>query len=236
MRDDDLPTLDPTLEATATGVDRLVGGPLVAAGVVLAWVAVGVAVALHARRRGHDARPWVGLGLALGPLSLPLLRAHRSRRVEPLVVAPGSGGDGGSGGTVLVAVLGDPLDAADVDPLLRSRTADDVVLCRAVTPEAIAATDPTRPRDTWDPSAAAAAADLERAALLLPSADPRLVLLPGAPNDAVRRHAAAIGADPVVVLGEPRQQRGLARSGDRTMVVTSPAEARGDLPGRDDAP
>ena len=40
--------------------------------VVLAWAAIGVVVAFLMRRRGHDLFVWLVLGVALGPLVVPL--------------------------------------------------------------------------------------------------------------------------------------------------------------------
>ena len=46
--------------------------------VALTWVAIGVVVAFLMRRRGHDFSVWLVLGVALGPLSVPLA-VERSR-------------------------------------------------------------------------------------------------------------------------------------------------------------
>jgi len=202
---------------------RLASEPLLVAAVFGAWVAVGLSVAAIAIRLGHERRVWIGLGIALGPVSAALLALHRSARMRPapVVVEPGSPGDGDV--SVLVALLGHAEDAAEAGPLLRAQGAQLglVTLCRAVEVEAVG-TDPD-----WADRREAAIRVLRDGALFLGPVRPSLVLLPGPAGDVIARYALRHGFDHVVVLGDHRVQRtviGHPMLRRRLMLVSSRAE------------
>lgn len=210
------------LAQTGSDSTRLASEPLLVAAVFAAWVLAGLGVAIVAVRLGHERRVWIGLGIALGPVSLALLALHRSPRLRPapVVVDPGAPGRGDV--SVLVAVLGEAEDAAEVGPLLRAQ-GDQlglVTLCRAI--EVEAATDP-------DSAASRESAErvLRDGALFLGGVQPSLVLLPGPAGDVIARYALRHGFDHVVVLGDHRVQRaviGHPLLRRRLMLVSSRGE------------
>lgn len=67
--------------------------------VVVCWVLVGAGTAYLMRRRGHDLRVWLALGIVLGPLVIPLAiernRFHRvaERQLQDIPTPPQEGFD-----------------------------------------------------------------------------------------------------------------------------------------------
>lgn len=210
------------LADTGSDASRLASEPLVVAALFSGWVVAGLAVALIASRLGHERRVWLALGVALGPVSLALLLLHRSPRLRPapVVVHPGSPAHGEV--SVLIALLGDPEDAAEAAPLLRAQgdQLGPVTLCRSVEVETV--TD-----DGWADRKAAAIRTLTDGALFLGGIRPSLVLLPGPAADVIARYAVRHGFHHVLVLGDRRVQRsviGDPRMRSRLMLVSSPGE------------
>ena len=210
------------LADTGSDSTRLASEPLLVAAVFGAWVVAGLAVATVAIRLGHERRVWIGLGIALGPVSLALLALHRSPRLRPSPVVIDPGAPGGGDVSVLVALLGAREDAAEAGPLLRAQ-GDQlglVTLCRAVEVEAV--TDPD-----WAERHESAERVLRDGALFLGGVRPSLVLLPGPAGDVIARYALRHGFDHVVVLGDHRVQRtviGHPLLRRRLMLVSSRAD------------
>ena len=210
------------LADTGSDASRLASEPLVVAALFAGWIVAGLAVAVAAARLGHERRVWMALGVALGPASLAFLLLHRSPRLRPapVVVQPGSPAAGEV--SVLIALLGDPEDAAEAAPLLRAQgdQLGQVTLCRSVEVETV--TD-----DGWADRKAAAVRALTDGALFLGGIRPALVLLPGPAAEVIARYAVRHGFDHVVVLGDRRVQRSVIddpRMRSRLMLVSSPSE------------
>jgi hypothetical protein len=214
--------VSPVLADTGSETTRLASEPLLVAAVFGAWVLAGLAVAGVAIRLGHERRVWLALGFALGPVSIALLALHRSPRLRPAPVVVEPGAPGGGDVSVLVALMGEPEDAAEAGPLLRAQ-GDQlglVTLCRAVEVEAV--TDPD-----WQDRKDDAVRVLRDAVLFLGGVRPSLVLLPGPAADVIARYALRHGFDHVVVLGDHRVQRSVISHPvlrRRLMIVSSRGE------------
>jgi hypothetical protein len=210
------------LAETGSDATRLASEPILVAAVFSGWVLAGLAVAVAAARLGHERRVWVALGVALGPVSLALLLLHRSPRLRPapVVVDPGQPGPGEV--SVLIALLGEPEDAAEAAPLLRAQgdQLGAVTLCRTVEVEVV--TD-----DDWADRKESAVRALGDGALFLGGVRPSLVLLPGPATEVIARYAVRHAFDHVVVLGDPRVQRSVISHPllrRRLMIVSSRGE------------
>lgn len=161
--------------------------------VLLVWVAVGLAAALHLGRRGYRSSSWYLLGAVLGPLFVPIAleRGRRQERVVERTPAPEPERPGSL--TVVVGVDG----SGESDRALRdvARVFDAsgtrVVLVMALDPDAVEFSDDaelTRCREV-----------LRDGATRFAAAAPAVELVSGEPGRALLRAAEAEGADVVVV-------------------------------------
>ena len=173
--------------------------------VAVAWLATGLVVGVVATRTGHHARAWFALGIALGPLAIPLLFVDHRRAVgtPPILLEEGHEGPGAR---VLVVICGDGGEVADLVPPLRTRPQGIGMLALARPVDVDTATEPR-----WGATKEEAAKALDEAAAMVEPHRPRLLLLPGANARAVARYVVANRIDEVAVLGHSR----LARAVDR---------------------
>lgn len=178
----------------------------------IAWVATGILTAHWMRRRGHEFVTIATLGVAFGPLLVPLARALRRRADEApsRAVAPGIRGPGPL--DVLVALHGPGDAVAALRPFLRLLLPllGRVTVARAVDYEAAL-------RDDWDDAKRLAALEVDVAAALLEDlCQPETVLVPGPPGLAHVQHARRVGYDLVLFAGMP--------DGLRRTVVRGPGQ------------
>lgn len=210
---------DPGLSALVTGGGRLSAASLVALAV---WIGTGVATALVLRRRGHDFRALVALGLMLGPLFIPLALdavRHREPRACALVVRRCRSST--SGTSTLVVLDGRPGSAGAARCVLEASGPDlgVVTLVRVVPFEAIEGAE-------WSQEGDEAALDLERGAWLLAEHDPGAVLVPGRAAPAVLAYARTNGYGLVVVpAGHRGFPAGSAGPGPRVVMAPEPVGA-----------
>lgn len=163
---------------------------------VATWMTVGAAAVLALRRRGHDLRSLLGLGLVLGPLFVPLAVEFVRRRepaTAPITVAAGD--DERHGRRAYVLVLGDPQRAADALPVLRRM--DDV---GNVTVVGLIDFESAQ-RATWDEAKAVTSERLHQAALALREFTPGRALAPGR-LDTAMASLPLTSDDVVVVVGD----------------------------------
>lgn len=216
---------DGATESAAVEAAAVSGQALFGISVLVAWIAVGLVVAVVVARRGHDLAPVVALGLLLGPLLAVYAAstgARRERETRPIVVEEGVERDGDV--DVLVALVGRTVDMVDVLPVLRSigdrlRT---VTIATPVSFETAGESD-----DVTRARRADAADALRRAAPELPGPTARLVLLPGRPARALVDHADANGIERILVVGDPGQRAALEREMavlGRTVDLAAPGD------------
>lgn len=161
------------LAFVGTDTIAVVSTPTQAMLFALVWIGCGVAVALFLGRRGHEMRPFVGLGIPLGPLLIPLAVSivRREALARPIEVITRRG----EGPKAIVVLLEAGGEVADAVPLLRSLADQPRVVLAAPMPyESL-----LRPLAD-DELHQAARRDLENAAAVLIEFDPAQVLLPGA--------------------------------------------------------
>ena len=162
--------------------------------ILAAWVAIGVVTGVVMGRRGHDPFGWLLLGVALGPLVLPVaMGAQRGQDTPaPRRVAPGRR----AGGSVdlLVGIDGSPQAAAALD------AAVDLVGSRLgrLTLAAVADLDATVARQEEEVRLREVLRG--QASRIQPRLDaegvpvaPELVVLYGRPAEALAAHALAGG-------------------------------------------
>ena len=188
--------------------------------VAIAWLATGLVVGVVATRTGHHSRAWFALGIALGPLAVPLLFVDHRRSVDTPPILLDEGHEE-PGTRVLVVLCGEPGEVADLAPLLRARPIGMLALTRPV--DVDTATEPQ-----WGTTKEEAATVLDEAAAMVESPRPRLLLLPGSIVQAVARYVVANRIDEVAVLGNSRLRRAVDRHHElrhRVMVDGDPARA-----------
>lgn len=189
--------------------------PLLAAGLVALWCLAGAAIAVVLARRGHDLRSLGTLGIVLGPLLLAFARSSlrlQEEAARSVVLRPATplGGDT----KVLVAVLGEAGDVADVLPVLRlsDKSFARVDLVRPVTYEAVGSEDD-------DPELVEAERVLEHAAVFLHDYGPGMLLVPGRGAEAVARVLDRREVDLVLVVGDDDAASDLRRLARRRRVT-----------------
>ena len=169
------------------------------------WIVTGVATAVVMARRGHDAVLWMVIGIVLGPVAaiMSILAARDDRSAPVRIVASGLRGRGEL--DVLVGIDGSAQsDAAVLDVLrlfghhLRRLTLATVVDYDVAENETVVAEFGRRMR--------------ERAARLAPHLAPELVVLPGAPADALVRYATEHDFDFVAVGARSEEPKGVLGS------------------------
>ncbi len=185
------PTADTvTGDVTAVALVTDLPNPVVAAVVVVLWVASGLVVARVMAARGHEFRAVAGLAATMGPLFLPLALDHLHRR-DPFTRPVSLRGELVEGKRTVVVLNGPAERAADVLPVLR-RLDDPGTLMLAV-PVGFS----TLRAPDHDEDRRAAEARAHAAAALLADFDPVVVLAPGTPADVVER--IAVHADDIVL-------------------------------------
>ncbi|HSE07859.1 MAG TPA: universal stress protein [Nocardioidaceae bacterium] len=168
---------------------------LFAALVLVTWVAIGLAAAIYLGRHGRRSPAWFVIGIALGPILLPIALELTERRGVLLTRTVAPDGSRPASLTVLVAVDGsqESDDAlADAARLLAPRGAQFVLL-NVVDPD----------QSENDPLARRQAEELlaKRAALLPEGSLPAVhQVVSGEPATAIVDRAAAEAVD-LVVLG-----------------------------------
>lgn len=191
-----------------------------------AWVATGMVFVAILYRRGHVGLHWFAVGAIAGPLTA-LCAADQARFVEPDArpLAVGAG-ELPVGGMIVVA-------PARLDDLAAVAAAVD-----RLDPAGRVAVLATVPYDSFAEAAVEhrrldATADLDRAAAMLASHQPRQVLMPGTMPDAVVRYAVEHGASLLVVARAAHSAATLARLGrlaanreGLSVVIADPTLAR----------
>ncbi len=153
------------------------------------WLAVGVVVSLVMGRRGHDASPWLRLGVLFGPLTaLFAWEAWRDERLEPELVSRRQLRGGGPVDLLVGFDTSAESQAAlaAAQELLGSRLGR-VTLATVV------------PYDGADEDEAQARDALQRQGAVM-AGSPRLELLHGRPSQALLERAVADGYD-VLAIG-----------------------------------
>lgn len=173
----------------------LATSPLAMSGFVVGWITVGVLVALHLARRGHDLPLALATGAGLGPLmAVVAIDAARWRdpAARPLVLDPGI--DHGGSLDILVLVQGPPRDVESVVPTLTAMAgeAGTVLLSRVVDHEWLEG-------DLDNHVVTAARTDLAAAADLVPVAGAGRTVWPGTVEEAIARFLEPRGRALVLV-------------------------------------
>lgn len=153
------------------------------------WLAVGVAASLVMGRRGHDAAPWLVMGMLFGPFTaLFALEARHEERLRPELVSPR-----GSRGTGSVDVLVGFDGSAESGAAVGTTTALLGPRLGRLTLATVVSYDGGVEGDR------AARVALERQAAVTPG-PPRLEILHGRPSQALLARAVADGYD-VLAIG-----------------------------------
>lgn len=168
----------------------------------LLWASVGLAAAVVMARRGHDLAPWVGLGIVLGPLVIPLAvgQARRAPTLPPPHLEPAAWGGGHV--DVLIGIDGsDEALLAASQVLRRLGPALRRVTLAAVTDldESLAHRDEGVEVLGPDDHVARCDEHLDLARARLVGVETGRVVLSGAPAEVLERYAADEGYDFVVV-------------------------------------
>jgi nucleotide-binding universal stress UspA family protein len=148
----------------------------------LAWLAIGLLTGLLMARRGHSWFAWTLLGTVLGPLVVPLvlLELRSEGGLRDRVLETGSAGTGNV--DVLVGIDGSPESRAVIAEVIRVMHPGRLTLAAVL--ELGSERTPAGLEDERR-----ATAELEAAAASAPRLSPELVLLRGAPADALRSYA-----------------------------------------------
>jgi nucleotide-binding universal stress UspA family protein len=169
-------------------------------GLGVVWLAIGVMTAVIMGRRGHDPFAWLLLGIMLGPLALPLAAAalRHPGLLRPRRLLAGAAGHGRV--DVLVGIDGSPQAAAALDAaldLLGPRLGR-LTLAAVTDLESTVAHDQEeqRLRQQLQRQADRARARLGGAGM---GVSAELVLLRGAPAQALLEHAVAGGYELLAV-------------------------------------
>lgn len=172
---------------------------LTAAAFFLGWMIIGLVVARHLIRRGHEPRSMIAIGLGLGPLMglVASSASLRRRSAQPLTLAEGTN----HGGLVHVLVLipGATADIAAIVPMLEAIAPDLAVLtlARPVPYEML--------HDDLDASFMEAnKAALSKAADLVPIRAPALALWPGPPSVVVAHFRGKYPRNLVLIAAKSR--------------------------------
>lgn len=198
--------------ATYTFSPSLWGRALVA----LLWAVSGLLAAYVMKRRGHEFRSLAALGLALGPLYIPLALQHARSEpdVKPLPLNRGDAGDGSV--DVLIGLRGSAdcvSDALPVIDLLEPRIGR-VTIAAAVDYESAGSND-------WSDAKSAAAVELDLASILASQCcRPETVIVPGPPDYAFVRYAQQNGHHLLLITEAERKADG--SSGPVTTMLVSP--------------
>ena len=165
--------------------------------VIAVWLVTGLLTGVAMGRRGHSWFGWTVIGCVLGPLVIPvaLSSVGRLRGAPAIPVSPGE--QGGGRLRVMVGVDG----SAEAVAAVRSAIAllDDEI--GALTLAAVVGVDAVRPdgKGEGQQQAATALAEAAEVARRASGRAAETVLLTGAPAGALLDHAAATGADLLVI-------------------------------------
>lgn len=192
----------------------LAGQPVWIAAIACAWAGIGVLIALGQARRGHDVRPLVALGIALGPFLYGYARTGMrdyEDETRPVIIREATNHGGSL--RVLVAVTGEPSSIVDALPVVRLVAPDaaQVEIARHVTYDVAR----TCSADDLD----VAVRELESSGVFLHDLEPGLVLVPGRGLEVLHRYAAEESIDVVIVVGDETAQSELDEAGGRPAAV-----------------
>jgi nucleotide-binding universal stress UspA family protein len=215
---------------------------VVVAGILVAWVTVGVLVSFAMGRRGHDVASWGALGMLLGPLLIPLAVREMRRERAARAITIEAGGAGRGEIDVLVGIDGSPesLEALWAAVHIIGPRVGRLTLATVIDYDAALSDQPWSVRE-------GAEAELRRVAAMVAGHRPGVVLLAGRPAEALARYAREGGYELIAVgsrgrgvskaiLGSVASQ--LARgAGVPVLVVQTasrawPAGSRGPEPAR----
>ncbi|HSJ82713.1 MAG TPA: hypothetical protein VLA91_02720 [Acidimicrobiia bacterium] len=193
--------------------------PLLSVALLVAWVACGVMTAYAMKRRGHEVRPWIGMGIGLGPLLIPLARLDIRDRESSVQAHALSEGDQGPGPIHLVVGLMGPAETiSDVIPMIElvGSGLGKLTICSAIDYQSAES-------DEWQATKASSLVELELAAALLGERwNPATVMVPGAPPHSFFRFAAATGHHLVALVGWSGSLR-VSRQSDLPVTVLLPS-------------
>ena len=217
--------LSNVVAAAPTGVaestSALGSRPVVSVALLIAWVAFGMVTAYAMKRRGHEVRPWIGLGIGLGPLLIPLARRDVRDRESSVQAQSLSEGDLGPGPIHLVVGLMGPAESiSDVIPMIElvGSRLGRVTICSAIDYQSAQSRE-------WEAAKRNSLVELELAvALLGDRCNPGTVMVPGAPPHSYFRYAADSGHHLVALAGWSGSMR-LARQPDLPVSVVLPSSA-----------
>lgn len=217
--------LSNVLATTPTGVAEsapaLGSRPVLSVALLIAWVACGVVTAYAMKRRGHEVRPWIGMGIGLGPLVIPLARRDIRVRESSVQAHALSEGDHGSGPFHLVVGLMGPAETiSDVIPMIElvGSRLGKLTICSAIDYQSAQS-------DEWEAAKSNSLVELELAvALLGDRCTPATVMVPGAPPHSFFRYAADTGHQLVALAGWSGSMR-LARQPDLPISVVLPSSS-----------
>lgn len=182
----------------------LAASPWAMLAIALAWGGAGIRVAVHEARRGHELRHLLPIGLAMGPLLVAYARSSLRRLEGTAEVVVVRQTDTRRHPGLLIALLGEAHDVADVLPMLARivEPGSSVEVARPVTFDAARA-------GTDDDDRRRATRALEDAGLFLHEFDPGLLLVPGPELASLQRLADERHAEFLAIVdGDPDTGRG----------------------------
>ena len=220
--------LSNVLASAPTGVAESVPAlgprPVVSVALLIAWVACGVVTAYAMKRRGHEVRPWIGMGIGLGPLLIPLARRDIRFRESSVQAHELLAGDHGTGPFHLVVGLMGPAETiSDVIPMidLVGSRLGKLTICSAIDYQSAES-------DEWEATKSTSLVELELAvALLGDKCSPATVMVPGAPPHSFFRYAADTGHHLVVLAGWSGSMRFARQPNLPISVVLPPPSGTG---------
>jgi len=158
------------------------------------WGGIGLVSSFVMRRRGHDAFAWAVLGVAFGPLVVPLAIAHSrdELRAHTKTLHEGAARDGSV--DVLVGLDGSAESRGALDAALRLLGPR----IRRLTLATVIDYDAALADRGWGPEEDARDL-LDTTLAAIEGHDPETIMLPGPPAEALLGHASEHGFDVLVV-------------------------------------